>query len=40
MYFPIAENDPKKIMKPVEEEWDQSDLRLTNYAQNNHQRLR
>jgi hypothetical protein len=26
-------------MKPMEEEWDQSDLRLANYAQNGHQRL-
>jgi hypothetical protein len=28
-----------KITKPAEEEWDQSDLRLANYAQNGHQRL-
>jgi hypothetical protein len=28
------QNDPNKITKPMEEEWDQSDLRLRNYAQN------
>jgi hypothetical protein len=32
-------HDPNKIMKLVEEEWDQSDLRLANYAQNSEQRL-
>jgi hypothetical protein len=26
-------------MKSAKEEWDQSDLRLANYAQNNHQRF-
>jgi hypothetical protein len=32
-------HDPNKIMNLVEEEWDQSDLRLANYAQNSEQRL-
>jgi hypothetical protein len=35
--FQQQKNDPNKIMKLAEEEWDQPDLRLTNYAQNNHQ---
>jgi hypothetical protein len=27
-------NDPNEVTKPTEEEWDQSDLQLKNYAQN------
>jgi hypothetical protein len=37
--FQQQKNDTIKIMKSVKEEWDQSDLRLANYAQNNYQRL-
>jgi hypothetical protein len=37
--FQQQKNDPKKITKLAEEECDQSDLQLANYAQNNHQRL-
>jgi hypothetical protein len=32
-------NDPNKIMNPTEKEWNQSDLRLANCAQNGHQKL-
>jgi hypothetical protein len=32
--FQQHKNDPNKMMKPAEEEWNQSDLRLANYAQN------
>jgi hypothetical protein len=39
MYFPTVENDPKKIMKPTVKETDQSDLRLSNYAQSSHRML-
>jgi hypothetical protein len=31
--FQQQKNDPNKITNPTEEEWDQSDLRLANYAQ-------
>jgi hypothetical protein len=27
-------NDPHKVMKPAEEEWDQMDTRLVKYGQN------
>jgi hypothetical protein len=27
-------NDPHKVMKPAEEEWDQTDPRLAKYGQN------
>jgi hypothetical protein len=37
--FQQQKHDPNKITKPVEEECDQSDLQLVNYAQNNNQRL-
>jgi hypothetical protein len=37
--FQQYRNDPNKIMKQAEEEWDQSKLRLSNYAQNSHQTL-
>jgi hypothetical protein len=37
--FQQQKHDPKKFIKPVEEELDQSDLRLINYAQNGNQRL-
>jgi hypothetical protein len=37
--FQQQKHDPNKIMKPVEEECDQSDLRLGKYAQNSHQTL-
>jgi hypothetical protein len=37
--FQQKKNDPNKITKPAEEEWDPSDLQLTNYAQNSHRRL-
>jgi hypothetical protein len=30
--FQQQKSDPKKIMKLTEEEWDQLDLRLENYA--------
>jgi hypothetical protein len=42
MHFPtVKNNDFNKIMNPVKakEEWDQSDLQLLNYAQNNDQKL-
>jgi hypothetical protein len=32
--FQQQKHDPNKITKLAEEEWDQSDLRLANYAQN------
>jgi hypothetical protein len=32
--FEYQKYDSNKIMKPAEEEWDQSDLRLSNYTQN------
>jgi hypothetical protein len=38
-HFPTAKIDPNKITKLSEEEWDQSNLRLGNYAQNSHQML-
>jgi hypothetical protein len=37
--FQQQKHGTNKITKPAEEEWDQSDLRLANYAQNGHQRL-
>jgi hypothetical protein len=37
--FQQEKNDPNEITKPAEEEWDQSDLQLANYAQNINQRL-
>jgi hypothetical protein len=37
--FQQQKNDPTKITNPVEEEWDQLDLRLANYAQKSHRRL-
>jgi hypothetical protein len=37
--FQQQKYDPNKITKPAEEEWDQSDLRLANYAKNSHQML-
>jgi hypothetical protein len=37
--FQQQKQDPNKITKPAEEEWDQSDLRLASYDQNNHQTL-
>jgi hypothetical protein len=37
--FQQQKNDPNKIINPVEEERDQLDLRLENYAQNSHRRL-
>jgi hypothetical protein len=37
--FQQYKHDPNKIMKLVEEEWDQSDLRLANYAQSSGQRF-
>jgi hypothetical protein len=37
--FQQHKHDLKNIMKPAEEECDQSDLRLANYAQNSDQRL-
>jgi hypothetical protein len=37
--FQQEKNDPNKITKPMEEEWDQSDLWLANYAQTRHGRL-
>jgi hypothetical protein len=37
--FQQQKHDPKKITKPAEEEWNQSDLWLANYAQNSHQTL-
>jgi hypothetical protein len=37
--FQQQKHDPNKIMKQSEEEWDQSYLRLANYAQNNDQRF-
>jgi hypothetical protein len=37
--FQQQKHDPNKITKSAEEEYDQSDLRLVNYAQNDHQRL-
>jgi hypothetical protein len=37
--FQQQKHDPNKIMKPVEEECHQSDLRLGKYAQNSHQIL-
>jgi hypothetical protein len=30
-------NDPHKVMKPAEEEWDQTDTRLVKYGQNSEQ---
>jgi hypothetical protein len=38
-HFPTAKSDPNKITKLSEEEWDQSNLRLGNYAQSSHQML-
>jgi hypothetical protein len=32
-------HNPNRITKPAEEEWDQSDLLLANYAQNSDQNL-
>jgi hypothetical protein len=37
--FQQQKHDSNKIMKPAEEEWDQSDLWLANYAQNTRQRF-
>jgi hypothetical protein len=37
--FQQQKHDPNKITKSAEEEYDQSLLRLVNYAQNDHQRL-
>jgi hypothetical protein len=37
--FQQKKHDPDKIMKPAEEEHDQSDLRLANYVQNSDKRL-
>jgi hypothetical protein len=34
--FQQQKHDHNKIPKPAEEEWNQSDLRLANYAQNGH----
>jgi hypothetical protein len=37
--FQQEKNDTNESMNPMEEECDQSDLRLENYVQNSHQRL-
>jgi hypothetical protein len=37
--FQQQKHDPKKITKPAEEEWNQSNLWLANYAQNSNQTL-
>jgi hypothetical protein len=37
--FQQQKSDLNKIMKLAKEEWDQSDLRLGNYARNSHQKL-
>jgi hypothetical protein len=37
--FQQQKNDPNRIMKQAEEECDQSNLRLANYAQNSHRIL-
>jgi hypothetical protein len=37
--FQQQKHGSNKITKPTEEEYDQSDLRLANYAQNSHQTL-
>jgi hypothetical protein len=37
--FQKQKHDPNKITKPAEEEMNQSDLRLVNYAQNSDQML-
>jgi hypothetical protein len=37
--FQQQKYDPSKITKLAEEEWDQLDLRLANYAQNSERRL-
>jgi hypothetical protein len=37
--FQQQQHDPNKITKATEEEWDQLDLWLASYAQNNDQKL-
>jgi hypothetical protein len=37
--FQHQKHNTNKIMKPAEEEWDQSDLWLANYVQNSNQRF-
>jgi hypothetical protein len=37
--FQQKKHNPNKITKPIKEQWDQSDIQLANYAQNDHQVL-
>jgi hypothetical protein len=37
--FQQQKHDSNKITKTAEQEWDQSDLQLANYARNSDQRL-